>query len=106
MGNYQFAPALTVDETRVDRTLYKLIFLTRHAVGMRVFRDAYLHALEIQATYRSAKKAASRKRQTGMDDVFSPTLAMEPQDAVVVPAWPSKRIKRPKDDFRFHLPAR
>ncbi len=164
MGNYQFAPALTVDETHVDRTLYKLIFLTRHSAGMRVFRDAHLRALEIQATYRSAKKAESRMRQTGMDDMFSQTSAMEPgersarsiaaglaearqmllrllasksdgvtwkeiwpvildacvvthrglgeishelwsQDAIVVPAWQSNRIKRPKDDFRFHFPA-
>lgn len=165
MGNYQFAPALTVDETHVDRTLYKLIFLTRHSAGMRVFRDAHLRALEIQATYRSAKKAESRKHQTGMDDMFSQARAMEPgersaraiaagqadarqmllrllasksegiawkdvwlaildacvvthralgeiahdlwlQEAVVVPAWSSRRVKRPKDDFRFHLPAR
>ena len=165
MGNYQFAPALTVDETHVDRTLYKLIFLTRHSAGMKVFRAAHLRALETQATYRSAKKAENRQRQTGMDDMFSETLPIEPgersakiiaagqteatqlllqllaskaegitwkeiwpavldgcvvshrtlseiaqelwlQGEVVVPAWQSRRVKRPKDDFRFHLAAR
>jgi len=78
MGAYSFAPALTVDETDIDRPLYKLIYLTRHPAGIRVFRDAHRRALEIQSTYRSAKKAENRKRITGMEDLFSQTTAMEP----------------------------
>src|SRR3546814_9171518 len=39
MGDYKFAPALTVDETAVDRPLYKLIYLTRHPAGIKVFRE-------------------------------------------------------------------
>lgn len=165
MGNYRFAPALTVDETDVDRPLYKLIYLTRHPAGIKVFRDAHRRALEAQSTYRSAKKAESRRRNSGMDDMFSSATAMEPgersareiaqgeseargtllrllsangdainwetlwpevldacvvtygrlgeiahdlwsRDEVVVPEWQSRAIKRPRDGFRFHLPAR
>jgi len=78
MGNYRFAPALTVDETEADRPLYKLIYLTRHPAGIRVFRDAHKRALEAQSTYRSAKKAETRRRVSGMDDMFSQSTAMEP----------------------------
>jgi len=164
MGTYAFAPALTVDETEVDRTLYKLIYLTRHPAGIRVFRDAHRRALETQSAYRTAKKAEVRKNATGMDDLFAQVTAMEPGersakaiadgeaqaralllerlgdnsaglewralwpsvlDACVVtygalgdiarelwssgqveiPAWQSKAVRRPKDEFHFKLPA-
>lgn len=78
MGNYQFAPALTVDETAADRPLYKLIYLSRHQAGIRVFRDAHCRALEAQATYKSAKKAEARKRTSGMDDMFAAHTVIEP----------------------------
>jgi three-Cys-motif partner protein len=165
MGTYRFAPALTVDETDTDRPLYKLIYLTRHPADIKVFRDAHRRALEAQSTYRSAKKAETRKRASGMDDMFAQSAAMEPGERsareiaegeaearrtllrllageaeglewkalwphvldacvvtygalgeiardlrsrgeVVVPAWESNAIKRPKDDFRLRLPPR
>src|SRR3546814_8262337 len=78
MGDYKFAPALTVDETAVDRPLYKLIYLTRHPAGIRVFRDAHRKTLENQATYQSAKKAEMRRVASGMNDMFAGQSAMEP----------------------------
>ena len=78
MGTYAFAPALTVDETDVDRTLYKLIYLTRHPAGIKVFRDAHRKALKTQSEYRTAKKAQVRKKASGMDDLFAQTTLMEP----------------------------
>lgn len=163
MGDYRFAPALTVDETEAERPLYKLIYLSNHHAGIRVFRDAHRKALEAQATYKSAKKAETRKRVSGMDDMFAALTAIEPGERsareiaageraaraklialikesadgrdwksvwpdvldscvitysslgdiaydlwlrgeIIVPAWTSKKIKRPKDDFRIVLP--
>ena len=78
MGCYNFAPALTVDETEVDRPLYNLIYLTRHSAGIRVFRDAHRKSLETQATYKSAKKAETRRTKSGMDDMFAGQSSMEP----------------------------
>ncbi|HEV7342248.1 MAG TPA: three-Cys-motif partner protein TcmP [Sphingopyxis sp.] len=78
MGGYKFAPALTVDETAVDRPLYKLIYLTRHPAGIKVFRDAHRKSLETQATYKSAKKAETRRVASGMNDMFAGQSAMEP----------------------------
>lgn len=161
-GGYRYAPALTVDETASERPLYKLIYLSRHPVGLRVFRDAHLKALEAQATYKSARKAESRRQKTGMDDLFAGPSTMDPGersaleiaegvvaaqatmvqmltenpegldwkdiwprvlDACVVthnqlgdcvgnlrdgknlnvPAWTSRAIKRPRDDFHISL---
>lgn len=78
MGGYRHAPALTVDETDADRTLYKLIYLTRHPAGMKVFRDAHVKALETQATYKSARKANARKASSGMDDMFTTIAPIDP----------------------------
>ncbi len=78
MGGYRFAPALTVDETDSDRPLYKLIYLTRHPAGMKVFRDAHVKALETQATYKSARRANVRKVASGMDDMFAATAPIDP----------------------------
>ncbi|TPG56587.1 three-Cys-motif partner protein TcmP [Sphingomonas glacialis] len=78
MGGYVYAPALTVDETATERPLYKLIYLSRHPVGLRVFRDAHVKALEAQATYKSAKKAESRRQKSGMDDLFASPTAINP----------------------------
>jgi three-Cys-motif partner protein len=80
LGNYGYAPALTVDETASERPLYKLIYLSRHPVGLRVFRDAHVKALEAQATYKSAKKAENRRQKTGMDDLFAGPGTMEPSE--------------------------
>lgn len=78
MGGYKFAPALTVDETAADRPLYKLIYMSRHPAGIQVFRDAHRKSLETQATYKSAKKAETRRVRSGMDDMFAGQSAMEP----------------------------
>lgn len=77
LGGYGYAPALTVDETASERPLYKLIYLSRHPVGLRVFRDAHVKALEAQATYKSARKAESRRQKSGMDDLFARPSTMD-----------------------------
>ena len=162
MGNYQYAPAITVDESDVDRPLYKLIYLTRHHVGLRVFRDAHLAALKAQASYRTVRKQELREAKTGMGDLFAGTRQIEPNERsavemsrgaddarafvrevvkyqreqgvlwrelwpraldacvtthrqladvvgklrddgeIVVPAWTSRQLKIPKDDYRLY----
>lgn len=70
LGGYQFAPAITVDEAAANRTLYKLIYLSRHELGLRVFRDAEHRALEVQANHRTGAIAAKREAKTGLPDMF------------------------------------
>ena len=80
MGSYVYAPALTVDGTATERPLYKLIYLSRHPVGLRVFRDAHVKALEAQATYKSARKAETRRQKTGMNDLFASPSSIDPAE--------------------------
>lgn len=70
-GAYSFAPVITVDKVLHNRPLYKLIFLSRHAEGLKVFRDSEEKALDAQATVRSASKAKKRAENSAMGDLFA-----------------------------------
>ncbi len=77
MGEYRFAPAITVDEEDVDRCLYKLIYLSRHPKGIQVFRDAQRETLKTQAKNRTGRKSYRRAEKTGTADLFE---EIEPVD--------------------------
>jgi three-Cys-motif partner protein len=69
-AGYTYAPVISVDKPLHDRTLYKLIFLTRHSTGLKVFRDSEHKALEAQAVSRSTVKANAREAKSGMTELF------------------------------------
>jgi three-Cys-motif partner protein len=69
-AGYTYAPIISVDKPLHDRTLYKLIFLTRHSAGLKVFRDSEHKALEAQAVSRSTVKADAREAKSGMLELF------------------------------------
>jgi three-Cys-motif partner protein len=70
-AEYTFSPVISVDKPVSDRTLYKLIYLTRHTAGLKVFRDSEHGTLEAQAQARSVAKADSRAAKSGMGDLFA-----------------------------------
>lgn len=79
-GAYSFSPVITVDKVLHNRPLYKLIFLSRHAEGLKVFRDSEEKALDAQATARSASKAKKRAESSAMGDLFADGEDAVPND--------------------------
>ncbi|OYY91101.1 MAG: hypothetical protein B7Y45_05310 [Sphingomonas sp. 28-66-16] len=77
---YVYAPVITVDKVLHNRALYKLIFLTRHSEGLKVYRDSERSALDAQATTRSALKAKKRDAGRLMDDLFADGSDAIPND--------------------------
>lgn len=77
---YVYAPVITVDKVLHNRPLYKLIFLTRHSEGLKVYRDSERSALDAQATTRSASKAKKREADTLMGDLFADGFDAVPND--------------------------
>lgn len=77
---YVYAPVITVDKVLHNRPLYKLIFLTRHSEGLKVYRDSERSALDAQATTRSASKAKKREAGTLMGDLFADGSDAVPND--------------------------
>jgi three-Cys-motif partner protein len=79
-SGYVYAPVITVDKVLHDRPLYKLIFLTRHPEGLKVYRDSERSALDAQAATRSASKAKKRETGTLMGDLFAGGFDAVPND--------------------------
>lgn len=73
-AGFPFAPVISVDKALHNRTLYKLIFLTRHPKGLQVFRDSERAALQAQAMSRGLTKAGAREAKSGMADIFGPDV--------------------------------
>lgn len=80
IGGYTYAPVITVDKVHHDRPLYKLIFLSRHTDGLKVFRDSEEKALGAQAVARSATKAKKRAETSSIGDLFSDGVDAVPND--------------------------
>jgi three-Cys-motif partner protein len=79
-GKYTYAPVISVDKVLHDRTLYKLIFLSRHTKGLEVFRDSEAKALGAQAEARSAAKAKKKAERSTTGDLFADGLDAVPND--------------------------
>ena len=77
---YTYAPVITVDKVLQNRPLYKLIFLSRHSEGLKVFRDSEQKALDAQATTRSASKAKKRAESALIGDLFADGADAVPND--------------------------
>ena len=79
-GNYKYVTTLKVQKPSHDRTLYHLVFGTRHPAGLEVFRNSQIKALETQAHVRSTAKTKAKSGKSGMDDMFggSDTVALDP----------------------------
>lgn len=70
-GVYTYSPVISVDKVHHNRALYKLIFLSRHSEGLKVFRDSEEKALGAQATARSAAQAKRKDENSAIGDLFS-----------------------------------
>lgn len=79
-GSYTYAPVISVDKVLHDRTLYKLIFLSRHSEGLKVFRDSEEKALGAQATLRAVSKANKRAESSTIGDLFADGVDAIPND--------------------------
>ena len=69
-GQFDYVTTLTVQTPQSDRTFYHLVFGTRHPVGLSVFRDSQIKALEAQAQLRTSIKSKAKTDKSGMGDLF------------------------------------
>lgn len=96
---YVYAPVITVDKVLHNRALYKLIFLTRHPEGLKVYRDSERSALDAQAATRSASKAKKRQSGTLVGDLFPDGSDAVPNDRS------TQIIRRSKKEATWRLQA-
>ncbi|QOZ24121.1 three-Cys-motif partner protein TcmP [Bradyrhizobium sp. CCBAU 51753] len=80
-GNYKHICETTILRPDKDRALYSLFYGTRHDVGLEVFRDCQVRALEAQAATRATAKVDSAERKTGQTELFGSLHEMSANEA-------------------------
>ncbi|MDA9389891.1 hypothetical protein WN73_03925 [Bradyrhizobium sp. CCBAU 45394] len=88
-GQYKHTCETTILRPDRDRPLYSLFYGTRHDIGLEVFRDCQVRALEAQT--RAVKKVDSAERRSGQTELFESLHEMSPNQALAFLA--EERVK-------------
>ncbi len=70
VGRFQFAAETPVLHRLKDRTLYSLIYATRRAPGIEVFRDCQIKTLRAQSAVRGTTKLTNMSSKTGQGELL------------------------------------
>jgi three-Cys-motif partner protein len=79
-GNYNYVAETTILRPVKDRPLYCLFYATRHEMGIEVFRDCQVQALEEQSRTRAATKIRHAEATSGQAEIFQSLHDMAPDD--------------------------
>jgi three-Cys-motif partner protein len=80
LGQYRYVAETTVLRPVRDRPLYCLFYATRHPIGIEVFRDSQIKALEEQSKARAAGKVRHAEATTGQREIFESLHDMAPNE--------------------------
>lgn len=78
LGDYPFVAETTVLRPTRDRPLYCLVYGTRSAVGLKVFRESQIKALRQQDMIRGRTKLTTSEATTGQNELFGSLSEMAP----------------------------
>jgi hypothetical protein len=79
-GNYEYVAETTVLRPLKDRPLYCLFYATRHPVGIEVFRDCQVEALQEESRARAAIRVRHIANTTGQRELFESLHDMAPNE--------------------------
>lgn len=80
IGDYRYVAETPIFCPLKDRTLYSLIFGTRRAPGIEVFRDCQIATLREQDATRKATKHYHTQEKSGQSEMFSAEVDVGPND--------------------------
>lgn len=78
LGNYQYVADIPVLRPLQDRTLYCLVYATRHTAGLEVFRNWHVKTERAQATTRNTAKRAQEQASTSQGELFGDDVPLAP----------------------------
>lgn len=70
VGKFNFAASAIVLHPEMDRTHFHLIYLTRNAKGLEVFKEAERKAMEVQEAARAEAQQRKRVAKRGQAELF------------------------------------
>jgi three-Cys-motif partner protein len=93
VGSYPHVLETPVYYPLRDRTFYSLVYATRKAAGVEVFRDCQVATLKQQDDRRAEAKVAAQAQRSGQDEMFveAPRLAARPSDSILASAEAASR---------------
>lgn len=78
-GGYHYtAEALVLDKSK-DTTRYRLVYSTRNAKGIEVFKKSEKKAMEEMRVVRAQRKADKQRSKTSQGELFGPEVLHESQ---------------------------
>lgn len=80
IGNYNYAAETTIFRSLKDRPLYCLVYATRHPIGLEVYRDCQVAALQEQSKTRAAAKVKHSEEVSGQSEIFASLHEMGPNE--------------------------
>jgi len=80
LGDYRFVADIPILRPLRDRTLYCLVYGTRHPTGIEVFRDWHVKTERAQSRSRSQTKRAQEEAATGQTRLFGDDVQLAPDD--------------------------
>lgn len=81
LGDYKHVCETTILRPDRDRPLYSLFYGTRHDIGLEVFRDCQVKALDAQANARASTKVGKTVTKTGQSELFNSLHEMGQNEA-------------------------
>jgi len=80
-GGYKHVCETTILRPDKNRPLYSLFYGTRHDIGLEVFRDCQVKALEAQAATRATTKLDMAEEKSRQTEMFSSMHEMGANEA-------------------------
>jgi three-Cys-motif partner protein len=81
IGGYHYVVPTEILRPLRNRTLYCLLYATRHEIGLQAFRECQTKALDAQAETRAALKVQHEASDTGQSEMFTSLHEMGPNEA-------------------------
>jgi three-Cys-motif partner protein len=78
ISGYPYVAELTVLRPLTDRSLYCLVYGSRHETGISLFRDCQMATLKTQAAMRAEGKVRNKADRSGQSEMFESLLDMAP----------------------------
>jgi hypothetical protein len=101
VGQYRFVAELEVLRPTKDRTLYFLVYGTRRAEGIEVFRDCQVKSLEGQSAMRGRTKLEEREKQSGQMELLASANEIGPDRSMVSLPNEAQRARQMLHDLVF-----
>jgi three-Cys-motif partner protein len=105
LGIYRYVAETTILRPLKNRPLYCLCYATRHPIGIEVFRDCQIKALQAQSETRASVKLQHTAKTSGQSEMFVSLHDMGPDEIDAFLADERRKAEKSLLELTPHKPA-